>query len=55
MAIGFCVMLLGMASMDSESLIVPYCMTFFGVGMLAFGGYVDSWYAWSEERRKDGN
>lgn len=55
MAIGLCAMLLGMGAMDSESLLVPYCLTFLGIGMMAFGGYVDSWYAWSEERRKHGS
>jgi len=52
MAIGFCAMLLGMGAMDSENITVPLCMTFLGLGMTAFGGYVDSWYAWDEERRK---
>ena len=51
MAIGFSVMLIGMGAMDSESVIVPLCMTFLGIGMMAFGGYVDDWYAWHEERR----
>ena len=54
MVIGFSTMLLGMGSMDSESIIVPLCMTFLGIGMMAFSGYVDSWYAWSEGRRRNG-
>jgi len=52
MSIGFLIMLVGAGAMDSESVIVPLLMTFLGVGMVAFGGYIDSYYEWYEERRE---
>lgn len=51
MGTGFVAMLLGMGAMDSASVIVPICITALGIGMLAFGGYLDSYYEWYEERK----
>lgn len=51
MAIGFCITLTGMGAMDSESIVVPLCMTILGAGMLAFGGYLESYYEWYEGRK----
>ena len=52
MGTGFVTMLIGMGAMDSESIIVPICVTCLGIGMFAFGGYLDSYYEWCEKRRK---
>jgi hypothetical protein len=52
MGIGFVAMLLGLGAMDSTSVIVPVCITALGIGMLAFGGYIESYYEWYEERRE---
>lgn len=52
MAIGFLLILLGAGGMDSESVVVPMLMAFLGTGMVAFGGYIDSYYEWYEERRE---
>ena len=52
MGIGFIATLIGIGAMDSESIIVPICVTCLGIGMLAFGGYIDSYYEWYEERRE---
>lgn len=46
MGIGFIAMLLGMGAMDSASVLVPICVMSLGIGMLAFGGYLDSYYEW---------
>lgn len=54
MGAGFCIMLTGMAGMDSESVIVPIVMAFVGIGIVAFGGYLESYYEWCEERREHG-
>ena len=51
MGIGFVAMLLGMGAMDSASVIVPICITALGIGMMAFGGYLDSYYEWYMERQ----
>ncbi len=51
MLIGFLLILVGAGGMDSESVIIPLLMTALGVGMFAFGGYLDSYYEWYEERR----
>lgn len=51
MSIGFIAVLCGGSAMDSDSLIVPIMVIALGVGMVAFGGYMDSYYEWCEERR----
>lgn len=51
MGVGFTTMLFGMGAMDSPSLIVPALIMALGLGMFAFGGYLDSYYEWYEERR----
>lgn len=50
MGTGFVTMLIGMGAMDSTSLIVPICTMILGIGMFAFGGYLDSYYEWRETR-----
>lgn len=49
MYIGFALMLLGMGSMDSASMIVPVCLLFAGLGMFAFGGHLSEVY-YTDER-----
>lgn len=51
MGTGFVAMLLGMGAMDSASVIVPICITALGIGMMAFGGYLESYYEWYTERQ----
>lgn len=51
MGIGFVATLMGMGAMDSASVVVPICITALGIGMLAFGGYLDSYYEWYSERK----
>lgn len=51
MGTGFVAMLLGMSAMDSASVIVPIGITALGIGMMAFGGYLDSYYEWYTERQ----
>ena len=53
MGIGFVAMLIGMGAMDSASLVVPACIMVLGIGMLAFGGYLDSYYEWYKGRGKN--
>ena len=52
MAVGLVVMLMGMGGFDSDTVIVPFLMMMLGIGMVAFGGYIDSYYEWCEKRRK---
>ena len=53
MGTGFVTMLIGMGAMDSTSLIVPICIMGLGIGMFAFGGYLDSYFEWYTERGED--
>jgi len=53
MSIGFIAVLCGGGAMDSDSLIVPIMVVALGIGMVAFGGYLDSYYEWYEERREN--
>ena len=42
--VGFILMMLGGAGMDSASLVVPMIMAFSGVGMLVAGGSIEELY-----------
>ena len=50
--IGFISMLIGMGSMDSDSVAVPIAMIFLGIALFAFSSYVDDWYVWNERRSR---
>lgn len=52
MGTGFVATLIGMSAMDSNTIIAPILITILGIGMFAFGGYIDSYYEWYEERRE---
>ena len=45
-------MLIGMGSMDSDSVAVPIAMIFLGIALFAFSSYVDDWYVWNERRSR---
>ena len=51
MGIGFAIMFIGLGCMDSASIVIPAFLLFLGLGMFAFGGYMDSYYEWYEERK----
>ena len=53
MSAGAIAVLLGGSAMDSNSVIVPICVICLGLGMVAFGGYIDSYFEWYEERRSE--
>ena len=43
--VGFTIMMIGGASMDNPSIILPLIMTFGGLGILSIGWWIDEEYA----------